>query len=65
MPEFNLSAAVGVSAYTTVEADTLEEAIAIAERREVVLGGVGSGARPEESWVVEECDGEPENIHQT
>jgi len=60
--KFNLSAEVTVSAYTTVEADSLEEAIAISETRGVVLGGPQSGADDEEEWVVYGPDGEPENI---
>jgi hypothetical protein len=61
--KFNLSCAVTVSAYTIVEAETLAEAIVIAERRDVLIGGNNSGTSPEESWIIEEADGAPQNIN--
>jgi hypothetical protein len=64
MKVFQLSAAVTVSAYTVVEAETLEEAIRIAEGRSVQLGGNGSGAYADESWIIEDADGAPQDIHQ-
>ena len=63
MPKFDLSCAVTVSAYTTVEAATLEEAIEIAEGRNVVLGGPGCGESEDESWIIEDADGSPTDIH--
>ena len=63
MPKFNLSAEVTVSTYTTIEAETLEEAIKIAEDRDIVIGGNCSGESEDYSWIVEEIDGEPEKIH--
>jgi len=62
MKKWKLSAAVTVSAYTVIEAETLEEAIDISGGREVVHGGRGSGANCKEEWVVEEPDGEPFDI---
>ena len=62
MPKFHLSAEVTVSTYTTIEAETLAEAIEIAEDRDVVIGGNCSGESEELSWIVEEIDGEPEKI---
>ena len=62
MPTFKFSAVIGVSAYTTVEADTEEEALEIAERREPVIGGRTSGFSDDEHWIVEEADGTPTNI---
>ena len=62
MAKFSLSAMVSVSAYTVVEADTLEEAIKEAQDRYATIGGVGSGADPHSEWVIEEADGEPTNI---
>jgi hypothetical protein len=52
-----------VSAFTEVQAETLEEAIKIANSRDVVLGGPGSGAYPDESWVIEDADGAPSDIY--
>ena len=62
MTKFNLSAHVTVSAYTVVEADTLEAAMEIAGQRQVVIGGMNTGEDPEESWIIEDADGSPENI---
>lgn len=62
MPKFKLSAAVTVSAFTVVEADTAEEAIEIAEEREAVIGGWGTGESEDESWIVSEADGTPHDI---
>jgi hypothetical protein len=59
---FRFSAAVTVSAYTEVEADTQEEALEEAEGRDVVIGGLHTGADPGETWVIEEADGIPQNI---
>lgn len=61
--KFRLSCAVTVSACTEVEADSLAEAIAIAESREVVLGGLHSGADETEQWIIEDADGDPTGIH--
>ena len=63
MPIFKLGCRVTVSAYTEVESDTLEKAIEEAAGRAVVLGGISSGAYPDESWIIEDADGSPENIH--
>ena len=62
MTTYNLSAMVTVSAYTTVEADTLEEAIAISRDRRAEIGGNGTGNHPGESWIIEDADGVPEAI---
>ena len=62
MPTFNLSCQITVSAYTTVEASTLEEAIAEAGSRSAELHFIGSGTDPSEVWCVEEADGMPEGI---
>jgi hypothetical protein len=51
---------VTVSAFTAVEADTLEAAIEAVKGRRVVLGGVF--ADDESEWVIDEADGSPEDI---
>jgi len=62
MPKFKLSALVGVSAFTVVEAETLEEAIEEAESRDVRLQ-LGPGDRGRnESWIIDEADGMPMDI---
>lgn len=63
MPTFKLSANVTVSAYTTVEAPSLEDAIKLAEDREVVIGGANSGETEEENWIIDDADGTAQNIH--
>ena len=65
MPQFNLSAMITVSAYTTVEAETLEEAISIAKSREAVNGALG-GHSEKDLWIVDDIDGEPlpSSIHE-
>lgn len=62
MPKFTCFAVVEVTAVTLVEADTAAEAIEIARDRPVVIGGNGSGADIDTEWVVEEADGEPNEI---
>lgn len=60
--KYRLTSHVTVSAYTEVEADSEEEAIAQSKEREVVIGGRGSGTSPSEQWVIEDADGYPKNI---
>ena len=60
MATFTLNAHVTVSAYTKVEADTLEEAIEIAESREARIAGYGDSA--DECWLIEDADGTPYDI---
>ena len=62
MTKFALSCVVTVGAYTYVEAESLAEAIEIAETREVVFHTTNSGTDPDESWCVEEPDGAPMEI---
>jgi hypothetical protein len=62
MPIYKLSCHVTVSAYTTVEADSLEDAIEEASGRSVELHFNGSGTDPNDVWCVEEADGDPENV---
>lgn len=60
--KFRLSCQVTVSAYTEVEAGSLEQAIEEANGREVVIGGLHSGTRADESWIIDDADGEATNI---
>jgi hypothetical protein len=60
--KFKLGCEVTVSAYTEVEADTLEEAIQHAKDREVVIGGLHSGTSAAEQWIIDDADGLPSNI---
>jgi len=64
MPLFELYANVTVSACTTIEANTLEEAIEESKERPVEIGGVNSGVTETEVWVIDEPDGEAERIRE-
>lgn len=64
MKEFLISAKVTISVYTKVEAETLEEAIEIANDR-TPMGIVANGGDNEhENWMVDEIDGEPFDLHE-
>lgn len=62
MPIFHLGARVTVSTSTSVEADTLEEAIDLAKKRPVLHVSAG-GPSESDVWVVDELDGEPDSIY--
>ena len=55
-----LACIVAVSAETVVYAETEEEALCMAADRSVELTGYGDG--PEDCWIVESADGEPQNV---
>lgn len=63
MNTYRLSAMITVSAITVVKANSLEEAIEIAQAREGALDHLGNGTDETEAWMVGEIDGEPFNIH--
>ena len=62
MPKFKLIAEVVVSAFTIVEADTLEDAIEAAKDRAVEIGGINAGVSERDVWVIEESDGLSQKI---
>ena len=61
MVTFNIKAQVTVNAYTTVEADTPDQAIQKLSHRAVVFDD-GSESAPSVSWVVDSMDGLVDNI---
>ena len=62
MKKFALTAEIAISLYTEVEAETLEEAIEIAEERDL-MAIVGTGGETKsDTWMADELDGMPENI---
>jgi hypothetical protein len=63
MPIYKFSCQITVSGYTTVEAPDEAAALEIAQGREIEMAGLGSDVTEEECWLVDEIDGEPENIH--
>lgn len=63
MKEYNLGALVTISISTTVEANSLWEAIEIAEDRGIRRVHWGDITQDKEVWIYsEELDGEPFNI---
>jgi len=53
-----------VSALTVVEAGTLEEAIVIAEGRDVRFYELSNPKETDEAWIIDDPDGSPQNIHE-
>lgn len=62
MEKFRLTASVTISVYTEVEAETLEEAKAIAEGRELCSITNTSGDTADVAWMCDELDGTPMDI---
>lgn len=63
MAKFNLVGVVTVSTYTTIEADSLEEALELAERRHDMMHISSNNAdSPEDVWMIDEIDGTPYKI---
>lgn len=62
MATFKLNGYVKVSVYTEVEADTLEDAINIAESREIERYRLGDKSQVKDAWVNDEYDGEVTEI---
>jgi hypothetical protein len=62
MKEFNLSGMVTVSVYTTVKANSLEEAVKIAKERDIERHNWGDKEQSLDAWVNEGYDGEVFNI---
>ena len=63
MQEFNLTAKLTITTFTTVEAKTLEEAIEIAEQRTDMMSvSSNNGDSPIDVWMIEDLDGTPYEI---
>ncbi len=62
--KFTFTAEVTISIYTEVTAKTLEEAMEIAEYRDLMPVFSSGIETAEEHWMCEELDGTPENICQ-
>ena len=64
MKEFLISAKVTISVYTKVEAETIEQAIEMANDR-TPMAIVPNGFDTErENWMLDEIDGEPFDLHE-
>jgi hypothetical protein len=64
MKTFELTAEVTISVYTKVEAETLEEAIQIADDRNLMQLIHGGTQDENDEWVCDELDGMAFNIHE-
>lgn len=64
MKEYRLKSKITISAYTVVEADTLEEAIEIAKSRDTIDYINTSRYNTKDTWISEEVDGEPFDIQE-
>ena len=62
MKKYCFVSCVTVSAFTEVTANSQQEALEIAENRPVVMDFPQSGQDPNESWCVQEMDGDPVDI---
>ncbi len=60
--EYNLTASVTISLYTKVEADSLKEAIKIAQDRHSMSVHSSGGDTSDEVWMMDEIDGEVSEI---
>lgn len=65
MKIFKLNGYVKVSVYTEVEADTLEEAISIAESRDIERYRFGYTSQVKDAWINDEYDGEVTEINES
>lgn len=65
MKVFNLSAEVTISIYTKVEAETIEQAIEIAENRSIERYRWGDKQQSSKAWISDEYDGLPTDIHES
>jgi len=65
MKKYQLSGAVTISIFTEVEANSLEEAIQIAENREIEAYRFGDKEQASEAWVSEDFDGMPDKIRES
>jgi hypothetical protein len=64
MAKFKLTGLITVSVYTTVEADTLEEAISIAKERDIESYNYGTLNQDYDVWVNDGYDGVVKSITQ-
>ena len=64
MKKFKLTALVTVSVYTTVEANSIEEAKEIAQDRGFMSISSNGGDTENDSWICEELDGFPNDINE-
>lgn len=64
MKTFDLVGKVTISVYTSVKANSLEEAIKIAKDRDIEKDNWSDKCQHEEVWVNDDYDGEVEQIEE-
>lgn len=64
MRNFGLTARVTISVYTNVKAESLEEAIEIASKRDLMHIVNTGGQTEKDTWITDELDGEPVSIEE-
>lgn len=64
MKTFDLVGKVTISVYTSVKANSLEEAIKIAKDRDIEKDNWSDKSQHEEVWVNDDYDGEIEQIEE-
>lgn len=65
MKDYNLTAKITITTFTTVRAESLEEAIKIAEERDdKMFISSNNGDSPKDCWMIEELDGTPYEIQE-
>ena len=63
MPKFNLVGKVTITTFTSIVADTLEEAIQEAENRHDMMSiASNNGDSEDDVWMIEEIDGKAFDI---
>ena len=65
MKSFKLTGEVTISVYTTVEADSLEQAVDIATSRDIERGTWNDKNQDKYAWISDEYDGEVFNIEES
>ena len=64
MTKFRLTANVTISVYTEVEAETLDEAIKLADDRSLMDVVQSGGDSEKYTWMCDELDGTPYDINE-
>ena len=65
MKKFHITAKITVTSFTFIEAETLEEAIELANKRQDMMSiECHNDYSPDVSWMIEELDGTPYDIQE-
>jgi hypothetical protein len=62
--EYKIEAKVTIGIWTIVEADSIDEAVSLAEKRDDKMSFVNnSGMTAKDAWIIEEIDGDPFDLY--